>query len=156
MKNKLKIGLTILVLITSFLTYSHQTERPNVIIIVADDLGYGDLATYGNGVIKTPNLDKLAKEGMKMTHCYSSSPMCSPARAGLLTGRAPYRTGVYDWIAPDSTMFLPRIPTNPASHFRVVESESRFCPATGAPKRVFSDGGCGVGFHRSTAPPASS
>lgn len=80
--------------------------RPNIIIILADDLGYGDIGCYGNQIIKTPNLDKLADMGIRYTDFYSSSPMCSPSRAGLLTGRAPYRTGIYDWIAPDSTMFL--------------------------------------------------
>ncbi len=82
--------------------------RPNIIIIVADDLGYGDVGIFDNKIIKTPNIDQLAADGIKMTNCYSSSPMCSPARAGLLTGRAPYRTGVYDWIAPDSIMYLPK------------------------------------------------
>lgn len=81
---------------------------PNIVLIVADDLGYGDLASFGHPNIKTPFLDQMASEGMRLTHCYSSSPMCSPSRAGLLTGRVPYRTGVYDWIAPDSTMYLPK------------------------------------------------
>lgn len=82
-------------------------QRPNVIILLVDDLGYGDLGSFGHPDIRTPNLDGLAAEGMKLTNCYSSSPMCSPSRAGMLTGRVPYRTGVYDWIAPDSTMYLP-------------------------------------------------
>ncbi|WP_034235119.1 sulfatase-like hydrolase/transferase [Arenibacter certesii] len=87
---------------------AQSINPPNIVIIVADDLGYGDVGSYGHKFIKTPNIDKLAEEGIKMTDCYASSPMCSPSRAGLLTGRAPYRTGVYDWIAPDSTMYLPK------------------------------------------------
>jgi arylsulfatase A len=83
-------------------------ESPNIMIILVDDLGYGDLGSYNHPVIKTPNLDAMAAQGLKLTSCYASAPMCSPSRAGLLTGRVPYRTGVYDWIAPDSTMYLPQ------------------------------------------------
>lgn len=68
---------------------------PNVIIFLADDLGYGDLGCYGHPFIKTPHLDKFAAEGMLLSSCYSAAPICSPARAGLLTGRCSYRTGVY-------------------------------------------------------------
>ena len=82
-------------------------KPPNFLIILADDLGYGDLGCYNHPYIQTPNLDALAKEGMQLTDCYASAPMCSPSRAGLLTGKVPYRTGIYDWIAPDSSMHLP-------------------------------------------------
>jgi arylsulfatase A len=70
--------------------------KPNVIVILTDDLGYGDLGCYGNPYTKTVNLDKFAEEGVTFTHCYAASPNCSPARTGLLTGRMPYRAGVYD------------------------------------------------------------
>ena len=70
-------------------------ERPNVIVFLADDLGYGDLGCYGHRFMKTPNLDRFAAEGMRFTDCYCAAPICSPARAGLLTGRCSYRTGVY-------------------------------------------------------------
>lgn len=93
-------------------------ELPNIMIILVDDLGYGDLGSYGHSVIETPNLDKLAHGGMRFTSCYASAPMCSPSRAGLLTGRVPYRTGVYDWIAPDSTMYLPKKEISIASLLR--------------------------------------
>lgn len=62
-------------------------EKPNIVILLCDDLGYGDLSCFAHPEIRTPNLDKLADEGVKLTHCYSSAPVCSPSRAGLLTGR---------------------------------------------------------------------
>ena len=70
-------------------------DRPNIIVFLADDLGYGDLACYGNPIIKTPNIDQLAKEGVLLTDCHSGAPICSPSRAALLTGRNPYRLGFY-------------------------------------------------------------
>lgn len=69
-------------------------KRPNLVFIVADDLGYGDLATYGHQIVKTPNIDRPAKEGVKFTEYYAPAPLCSPSRAGMLTGRMPFRTGV--------------------------------------------------------------
>lgn len=81
-------------------------ERPNFVVILCDDLGYGDLGCFGNRTIKTPNLDRLAGEGMRLTDCYASAPVCSPSRAGMLTGRTPNRVGVYDWIPEGSPMHV--------------------------------------------------
>ena len=67
---------------------------PNVIVILADDLGYGDLGSYGGETINTPNLDRMAQEGVLLTSAYASSSNCTPSRAGLLTGRYPVRTGL--------------------------------------------------------------
>ena len=64
-----------------------QTDPPNVIYILADDLGYGELGSYGQTLIRTPNLDQLAAEGMRFTQHYSGSPVCAPSRCTLLTGR---------------------------------------------------------------------
>ena len=83
-----------------------QATRPNVVFILADDLGYGDLASYGHRHIQTPNLDKLADEGIKLTNFYSPSPLCSPSRAGFLTGRTPYRTGIQSWIPEGKDIYL--------------------------------------------------
>jgi arylsulfatase len=70
-----------------------QQRKPNIILIFADDLGYGDLGSYG-GKIRTPNLDRLAREGVRFTDFLSANPVCSPSRAALLTGRYPTRVGV--------------------------------------------------------------
>ena len=73
----------------------------NVILIVADDLGWGDLGAYGSPIIKTPNLDRMATEGMRLTQFTVPSPVCAPSRAALMTGRYPARTGIH-WNPPDS------------------------------------------------------
>ena len=83
-----------------------QNIQPNIIIILTDDLGYKDISCYDShfrseSPIKTPNIDKLAERGMMFTDFYSSSPICSPSRAGLLTGRYPVRTHV-------PTVFFPK------------------------------------------------
>lgn len=82
-------------------------KRPNFIIALADDLGYGDLACYGHPHIRTPHLDRFAREGVKFTHCYAASANCSPARTGLMTGRTPWRVGVHNWIPMLSPMHVP-------------------------------------------------
>lgn len=79
---------------------------PNVIIFLADDLGYGDLGCYGHPRIQTPNLDAFARQGMKLTHCYSASAVCSPSRSAILTGRTPHRNGVFTWIAENGEVHL--------------------------------------------------
>lgn len=77
---------------------SAAETRPNVIVILCDDLGFGDLGCNGHPHIQTPNLDRLAAEGIRFTDFYSAAPVCSPSRVGLMTGRSPNRAGVYDWI----------------------------------------------------------
>ncbi|MCB9304261.1 MAG: sulfatase [Lewinellaceae bacterium] len=72
-------------------------ELPNIVILFSDDLGYGDLSAYGHPTIRTPNLDRMAAEGMKFTNFYSGSPACSASRYALLTGRFPVRSG-FDWV----------------------------------------------------------
>ena len=68
-------------------------RRPNVIVILADDMGYGDLSCYGNRLIETPRIDSIARDGVRFTDGYSSAPLCSPSRAGLVTGRYQQRFG---------------------------------------------------------------
>lgn len=70
-------------------------EPLNIVVVLADDMGYGDLSSYGHPTIRTPHLDRLAAEGQRWTSFYAGAPVCSPSRAALLTGRLPVRTGVY-------------------------------------------------------------
>ena len=94
-------GLILFILIISIISYrceeNHSNflkEKPNVILLMADDLGYGDLAVYGNPTIRTPHLDDMAKSGIRFTRFYSAGPVCSPTRGSCLTGRHPYRYGI--------------------------------------------------------------
>ena len=91
---------------------SKNTSKPNFIVIYADDLGYGDLGIFGHPTIKTPHLDKMAYEGQKWTNFYVAAPVCTPSRAGLLTGRLPIRSGMCSdkrrVLFPDSNGGLPQ------------------------------------------------
>jgi arylsulfatase A-like enzyme len=76
--------------------YPYATNRPSILLIVADDLGYGELGCYGQTQIKTPNLDKLAAQGMRFTSCYAGSPLSAPSRAALMTGKHTGHTSIRD------------------------------------------------------------
>lgn len=93
-------------------TGNEQANKPNFIVIFADDLGYGDLGIFGHPTIKTPNLDRMAVEGQKWTSFYVAAPVCTPSRAGLLTGRLPVRSGMCSdkrrVLFPDSNGGLPQ------------------------------------------------
>ena len=75
-----------------------MSNRPNILFILADDMGYGDFGCFNSGVSQTPTLDYLVENGVSLTQHYSASPVCAPARASLLTGRYPHRTGVIDTL----------------------------------------------------------
>lgn len=93
-------------------------NKPNVVIILADDLGYGDLGVYGHPIVKTPNIDKLAQEGVRFSQYYAPAPLCSPSRAGLLTGRTPFRTGIRSWIPTNKNVALGRNEKTIASYLK--------------------------------------
>ncbi len=76
-------------------TIKSEKNRPNVILLMADDLGWGDVGFNGNKNIITPNLDKMAKSGIRFTNFYAAAPLCSPTRASVLTGRSPFRQGIF-------------------------------------------------------------
>ena len=85
-----------------------DAARPNIILVLADDLGYGDLACFGAKDVQTSHLDRFAAEGLRFTSCYAGHANCSPSRTALMTGRTPTRTGVRNWIAQDSPVHLRR------------------------------------------------
>src|SRR5580658_7479768 len=70
-------------------------RRPNIVVIVTDDHGVGDVGCYGNPEVRTPNLDRLAASGMRFTQWYSNAPVCSASRASIMTGQYSERTGVF-------------------------------------------------------------
>lgn len=81
-------------------------RRPNIILVLDDDLGYGDLSCYGARDLHTPNLDRFAVEGLRLTSCYAGHPNCSPSRTALMTGRTPVRAGIRNWIPHGSPVHL--------------------------------------------------
>jgi len=97
-----KATIFLLVLSANLFTVHGQTQygnqKPNIIFIMADDLGSGELGTYGNTFNETPNLDKLAREGTKYMQAYAAAPNCSPTRASILTGQYPARVGITDYL----------------------------------------------------------
>ncbi len=100
---------TVLVLVgmsSLFAGISRAAEKPNIVVFLADDLGYADLGCYGDEQVKTPHLDRFAEQGMRFTQFYAGAGTCSPTRSTILTGRTPYRNGVYRWIPGGSDVHL--------------------------------------------------
>lgn len=107
----------VVILFSGRLTLANEL-LPNVVVLLCDDLGYGDLGSFGHPHIKTPNLDELAAGGIRLTNCYAASAVCSSSRAGLITGRNPNRDGIYDWLPGGIPVYLsPKLP-NIASTLR--------------------------------------
>lgn len=87
---------------------SNPSVKPNIIIVLTDDLGYGDVGAFGSELIKTPNIDRLAQEGVRLTHYYAPANVCTPSRAAMLTGRHPVRMGLAKGVLfPNSDAGLP-------------------------------------------------
>lgn len=114
-KKKGAIGLLGLLSIPAFMITGCSSgdkpraiKKPNFIVIFADDMGYGDVGVYGHPTIKTPNLDQMAGEGQKWTSFYSPSSVCTPSRAGLLTGRLAIRSGMTGVLFPYAEKGLPQ------------------------------------------------
>jgi arylsulfatase A-like enzyme len=105
---------SVIILIAFFNTCAVKDEKarqesgpPNIILFFADDLGYGDLQCYGHPYNKTPNLDRMASMGLKLTSFYVAAPVCSPSRAAIMTGRYPMRTGMHHNTGPGGWRGLP-------------------------------------------------
>lgn len=114
--NHVKIAIVYILLTLGYEVFGQQ--KPNIVLMVVDDMGWTDLGCYGSLFYETPNIDGLAKSGMKFTDAYSACTVCSPSRASIMTGKAPARLRVTDWITghdmpyakfltPDWTKFLP-------------------------------------------------
>jgi arylsulfatase A-like enzyme len=129
------LGL-LLILFTSA-TVEAGDPRLNVVLILADDLGWADLGCYGSTYHETPNLDRLAADSMRFTHGYSACPVCSPTRAAILTGKYPARLGITDWLPgrpdrPDQRMKRPELVTDlPASEVTLAAALKKAGYATG-------------------------
>ena len=116
--------LTALLLLSASCTLSPSThpvvaDKPNIVVILADDLGYGDLSSYGAKDLRSPNIDAIGKAGIRLSRAYANSPVCSPTRASLLTGRYPELVGVpgvirtrawdsWGWLSQDAVQ-LPQV-----------------------------------------------
>jgi arylsulfatase A len=130
MMNRVLVAVATLLLSSDAALHATQpAKRPNVIVILADDLGWTDLACYGSDLHETPHLDRLAKDGIRFTQNYSACTVCSPTRAALLTGKYPARLRITDWIpglmpdnpkllVPDWTKYLPTTEATLARLFR--------------------------------------
>jgi arylsulfatase A-like enzyme len=144
-------------------------QRPNMVFIAADDLGYGDLSCYGNKAISTPNLDRMAADGIRFLHAYAAAPVCTPSRTGFMTGRYPARTSVglmepLDWTSADSLIGLsPETPSVAAQLKKVgyrtgligkwhLGFTPRFSPRVNGFDYFFGFHGGGVDYDSHTAP----
>jgi len=106
MKFRLRVSCAVLALGAFSLLAAGGITRPNVLFILADDLGYGDLGCYGARDIQTPNLDRLAQQGVRLTDFYANGPVCTPTRCGLMTGRYQQRIGGLEWAIPPGQKHL--------------------------------------------------
>ncbi|MDQ8183841.1 sulfatase-like hydrolase/transferase, partial [Pelagicoccus sp. SDUM812005] len=107
MRNKIVSVLSLVVVLLSCSEMQgKEAKQPNIVVVVADDMGWGDSGTYGHELIQTPNMDRMAAQGVKLTQCYSAAGVCSPSRSAILTGRTPYRNGVYRHLSGNGPAYL--------------------------------------------------
>jgi arylsulfatase A len=118
MKKK-SAGLLCIGLLMQVFVYA-QDRKPNIIFIMADDLGWGELGCYGNDFNETPNLDKLSAQGMKFMQAYAAAPLCSPTRASIMTGQYPARVGITDFLPAKTDRFL-----DPSKYITINEALSK-------------------------------
>ncbi|MBW3600998.1 MAG: sulfatase-like hydrolase/transferase, partial [Planctomycetes bacterium] len=120
----------VLTIAASLSVCSAAAERPNIVVILVDDLGYGDLSSYGANDLKTPHIDRLIASGMRFENAYANCPVCSPTRASLLTGRYPELVGVpgvirthddnsWGYLAPEAVL-LPSLLSKAGYHTAII------------------------------------
>jgi arylsulfatase A-like enzyme len=119
MKNIITVSFFLFVGSLHCIRAQDKIQKPNIIFIMADDLGWGELGCYGNSFNETPNLDKLASEGLKFTQAYASAAICSPTRVSFITGQYPARVGITDFLPAKTDRWL-----DPAKYFTVNEALS--------------------------------
>ena len=117
--SRIFVGVSLVLVLIGF-DAAARTGQPNIVILFADDLGYSDLGTFGHPTIRTPNLDRMAFEGIKLTTFYSAAPLCTPSRAALLTGRYPIRSGLVKVLFPASEGGIPDYEVTLAEALRAV------------------------------------
>jgi hypothetical protein len=129
MRLRAAVVVVVLVVAASFSRGQQQPQaqgtpavRPNVVLIMSDDLGYGDLSSYGATDIKTPVIDKIGEDGIRLTDFYANGVLCSPSRAGLITGRYQQRYAIENALGERNGSCLSR----PAGHSAVAQ-EQRVC-----------------------------
>ncbi|KAM9320266.1 arylsulfatase H-like [Gastrophryne carolinensis] len=113
----------------AYLCIGEAHSKPNFVLIMADDLGIGDLGCYGNDTIRTPNIDRMAKEGVKLTQHLAAAPLCTPSRAAFMTGRQAFRSGmnshdegpVLTWVGVPGGL-----PTNETTFAKILQKEGYF------------------------------
>jgi len=103
----MKIARSLLFVILGLSPLAAKQDRPNVLVFLIDDLGWADLGSQGSQFYETPHIDKLAASGVRLLNSYSANPVCSPTRAALMTGKAPQRVGITQWIPQPSKVHLP-------------------------------------------------
>jgi len=111
---------TFFVLVFAGAAFAQAARKPNVIFILVDDMGYADLSSFGSKDIRTPNIDRLAKEGVKLTQMYSNGPVCTPTRAAFITGRYQQRVGL-EWAIP-ARVTEPGLPVEETSVARMLKT----------------------------------
>src|SRR5688572_9886762 len=97
---QMRKSLSAAILVSLFAFPLHAADKPNIVVFFMDDLGYSDLQVYGATDVKTPNMDQLAREGVRLTDCYAAASVCTPTRAAFMTGRYQHRVGLENVITP--------------------------------------------------------
>ena len=111
MTKRKSIYIAFLILVSKFCFSQAYDTRPNIVFILADDLGWSELGCYGNKFNETPNIDSLANKGILFKQAYAAAPVCSPYRAALLTGQYPIKTGITDYLRPNDNPLSVKLPS---------------------------------------------